>query len=242
MLMAVRAILALVLLTAGLTGPFSLDGQTWCPSYQAQYGCTSTQAPSQYSVKFSGSQTTLNGSTLDLAIDSANHVTGAFNNDTYSSEYINDDMEVWANINAPCDAAGNIENWPAFWLDGTVGPWPEHGEIDIAEGLIESGSTHMWWHYWYYDPATKKKGDVGGEYAGSDCGPHWYTVSRTASSIKFYKDSVLQGTVTDSDLDGGAKLATDPMYTVFDYAAGKWGGPTTNGAVMRVSGIGTYEY
>jgi hypothetical protein len=242
MFMAIRPILASVMLTAGLTGPFSFDGQTWCPSYQAQNGCTSTQAPSQYSVKFAASQVTMSGSTVDLTMDSADGVTGAFNDNTYSSEYVNDDMEEWADINVPCDAAGNIENWPAFWLDGTVGSWPEHGEIDIAEGLVENGSTHTWWHYWYYDPATKEKADVGGEYTGADCGSHWYTVSRTPTSIKFYKDSVLQGTVTDSDLDGGATLATDPMYTLFDYGAGEWGGPTTNGAVMQVSGIGTYNY
>jgi hypothetical protein len=172
MLMVARTALASVLLTAGLTGPFSMDGQAWCPSYQAQYGCTSTQAPSQYSVKFSASQATLSGSTLELTVNSAKGVAGAFNNDAYPSEYVNDDMEEWANIVTLCNSAGNIENWPAFWLDGTAGSWPEHGEIDIAEGLVKSGSTHMWWHYWYYDPATKEKADVGGEYTGSDCGSH----------------------------------------------------------------------
>ena len=52
-------------------------------------------------------------------------------------------------ITLPCTAAGQIENWPAFWLDGTTGTWPAHGEIDVMEGL----HGHAAWHYHYLNAA-----------------------------------------------------------------------------------------
>jgi hypothetical protein len=235
-MIALKLALVSALTLAGLTGPFTLDGNTWCPSYQAQYGCERTQSPSQYSVSFAASQVTLHGSAANLTMNSAAGASGAFNDNTYGSEYISDDEQVWANINVPCDSAGDVENWPAFWLDGTKGGWPAHGEIDIAEGL----GGHMWWHYWFLNSSGVKE-SVGGEYTGDDCGSQWYSVNRTPDELYFYLASKLAGTVIGGDGTGGigVPLATDPMYAIFDYAAGKWGGPTTNGAVMAVSGYGT---
>jgi hypothetical protein len=218
------------------TGPVTLGGPTtWCPSYQGNgTSCEASQSPSQYTVGFSASQVTQSAaSTVTLSMDLADKISGAINDLGTTAQYISDDEEVWEQVDVPCNAAGQVENWPAFWLDGTVGSWPAHGEIDIAEGL----NGGMWFHYHYVN-AAGSNAQAGAEFTGNVCGAHYYTVMRTSSTLTFYKDSVEAGTITSAQI--GVPLATDPMYALSDYAAGSVGGPTVDNTSMVVSGYGTY--
>ena len=132
-------------------------------------------------------------------------------------------------ITLPCDGSGNIDNWPAFWLD-TTGTWPAGGEIDVVEGLHGKAA----WHY-HYLSAAGVSSQIGGAVTGfSGCGTHTYEAVWTSSAITFVYDGVQVGQVTSAKI--GVPIATGPMYMVNDYAASPTeGGPTAGGVSMKVS-------
>jgi hypothetical protein len=228
---AVSLLIASPALAAPVSAPFTFGGLTWCPSYQQEYGCDSSQHPGNYSVSFAPGQVSQDSSgNVDLSMNYADGESGAFN--TQGNETWDETTKgtVYETITLPCNSSGQIENWPAFWMDGTTGSWPAHGEIDIAEGL---GGT-VQWHYHYLN-AAGQSASVGGTYPVSGCGSHRYGVDREASQILYYMDGTLYGTVTASEI--GVPLATDPMYVINDYGACSlsWCGPTVDGAQMTVS-------
>ena len=58
--------------------------------------------------------------------------------------------------------SGKINNWPAFWADGT-GAWPATGELDVMEGLGGSAAYH------FHSPSGGPGSNVSGDFTG------WHT-------------------------------------------------------------------
>lgn len=214
-----------------VAAPFSWSSEVWCPDYQAASSCSTTQGASQYIVQFAPGQVSEDASgRIDLTMNSAKAVSGAANTEGNESWGVTTSGTVYETITLPCNSSGQVENWPAFWLDGTTGSWPAHGEIDVMEGL--DGTVQ--WHYHYLN-AAGNSAQVGGTYPVSGCGTHRYGVDREANQIVYYMDGTAYGTVTAAEI--GVPLATDPMYVINDYGAGSYGGPTVNGAQMVLSGF-----
>jgi Glycosyl hydrolases family 16 len=212
-----------------VSAPFTWQGDTWCPTYRGGNGCDNVQQNgTNSSVPFYPSQVTNTGSPnqIMLRMNSAATETGAFDTQTY---------ETWRapttlseQINLPCNSAGQIDNWPAFWLV-TAGSWPAGGEIDVMEGLHGSAA----WHYHYLN-SSGVDSSVGGAVSGfRGCGTHTYGVNWTTSAITFYYDGIQVGRVTAAEI--GVPLASGPMYVVNDYAASStYGGPTTGNVGMEI--------
>ena len=212
-----------------VSAPFAWQGDTWCPTYRGGNGCDNVQqSGTNSSVPFYPSQVTNTGRSnqILLKMNSAATETGAFDTQTY---------ETWSapamlseQINLPCNSAGQIDNWPAFWLV-TTGSWPAGGEIDVMEGLHGSAA----WHYHYLN-SSGVGSSVGGAVSGfRGCGTHTYEVKWTTSAITFYYDDIQVGRVTPAEI--GVSLASGPMYVINDYAASStYGGPTTGDVNMEI--------
>ncbi len=110
-----------------------------------------------------------------------------------------------ARVFVPC-AAGQVVNWPAFWLVGDPYRWPATGEIDIFEGL----GGHLWWHFHFRD-SSGSPASYGGDAAGSYCGWHKFAVSWRPAAIRWFYDGTLVGKVTQN-------ITSSPMFPVFSYS------------------------
>ena len=212
-----------------VSAPFTWQGTTWCPTFSGSAGCDNTQQSGMSSsAAFHPSQVTRTGSSdsISLEMNSAASGTGAFN--TRKSKTWSAPATLSEQIDLPCNSSGQVENWPAFWLD-TTGSWPAGGEIDVMEGLNGSAA----WHYHYLNSSGATSA-VGGTLSGfSGCGTHTYAVSWTTSAITFYYDGKQAGRVTPSEI--GVPIASGPMYVVNDYAASSiYGGPTVGNVNMEV--------
>ena len=212
--------------------PFTWQGNTWCPTYRAGNGCSSIQqSGSNSSVPFYPSQVTESDdqSIISLNMSADTTETGAFNTQTFATWSA--PAIISEQITLPCDATGNIENWPAFWLV-TTGKWPAGGEIDVMEGLHGKAA----WHYHYLNAAGVNS-QVGAYPAGfSGCGTHTYQVIWNTWALTFIWDGIQVGQVTSAQI--GVPIATGPMYLINDYAASPtYGGPTTGGVSMQVSNL-----
>lgn len=210
---------------------FAWDGQSWCPSYQEQSGCASTQHPKQYSVSFAPSQVSEQNGYIKLALNQEAGVSGAFNSESKFTVGVNQ----WVHVKLDLTCVnGVVSNWPAFWLDGTAGPWPAHGEIDVMEEL-KAGPA---WHYHYVNAAGQDK-QVGATVPGNWCGWHAFGVNRLPNQIEFHWDGKLVGDVTAAQI--GVPLVTDPMYVIFDYGASTTAGGPLNepDGFMRVGSLTT---
>jgi hypothetical protein len=220
-----------------LPAPFSWSGYSWCPTYQAQYGCDTIQSPAQYTVSFDPAQVrqATNGTNdILLLMNSTSTKSGAFNsrvNETWTPP-----VTFQETIYLPCNSLNQIENWAAFWMDGTVGSWPAHGEIDVAEGL--RGVVKSAYHYLN---SSGQNAQVQFAPAGNFCGWHTYKVHWTSSTITFYYDGAQIGQLAKSCSSPcksiGVPIATDPMYVLNDYGAGSNGGPTTPSVIMHIHGF-----
>lgn len=206
------------------SAPFAWQGQAWCPSYHAYWGCDSAQSPVQFSVSFSPQQVATRWY-VSLQMNSTATVSGAIN--TYGYETWTPPVTLTETINLPCDTFGQIENWPAFWAVGTVGPYPSNGEIDIMEGLNGQPT----WGYHYVNAAGQND-SRGGVVPGNWCGTHTYAITWTASAIIWTWDGAQVGQVTSADI--GVPIVSDPMYVIDDYGAGSAGGPTAPSVAMKV--------
>jgi beta-glucanase (GH16 family) len=120
--------------------------------------------------------------------------------------------------------------WPAFWMLGNdfgSNGWPTCGEIDIMEnvgnlpaeirGTIHgpgySGSNGIW------SKSTLATGAFADDF-------HIYAVEWEGTQIRFYRDNLLYGTHTASELPAGSTWVFDhPFFLILNVAVGgNWPG------------------
>lgn len=97
-----------------------------------------------------------------------------------------------------------IDNWPAFWCDGT-GTWPATGELDVMEGIEGDAEYH------FHSPST----GAGGRGAILDrpngIGWHRFAAEWRADSVEFFYDNTKVGTLTQG-------ITSAPMYLILNLA------------------------
>ena len=109
------------------------------------------------------------------------------------------------------DGAGKVlNNWPATWLNGHHGTWPDRGENDVMENLSNGPA----WHY--HAPGVNNGADGSGtDYSGW----HTYACDWQAGRIDYYYDGKLVGSQTSGVL-------SHPNYIVLNYGISQQhGGP-----------------
>ncbi|MBN2085774.1 MAG: glycoside hydrolase family 16 protein [Anaerolineales bacterium] len=113
--------------------------------------------------------------------------------------------------------------WPAFWMLGSTGGWPQGGEIDIMENIgREPNIVHGTMH----GPGYSGANGIGGAFAlpegrrfADDF--HLFAVEWEPNVIRWYVDNTLYKTSTPADLPEGAEWVYDqPFYLILNVAVG----------------------
>lgn len=118
---------------------------------------------------------------------------------------------------------GQIQNWPAFWLNGEN--WPTDGELDIMEGL----SGKAGWHF--HSPS----GGPGETEAGNYTGWHTYGALWEPGKVTYYYDGVEVGEISTG-------ITSSPMYLILNNGiSDSLGGPTAVGSTMLVDWVHVYS-
>ncbi|MGZ0149146.1 CBM96 family carbohydrate-binding protein [Kribbella sp. WER1] len=118
---------------------------------------------------------------------------------------------------------GKVDGFPAWWTNGPASvPWPDHGEIDVLEGI--SGGTKASLHYAnpLYD---------GGTYSSTPLvGCHNFGSQWTNGNVTFYYDG--------KPLWSHAFNATLPQFLIFNYAIRQHADEAiTPGSALRVDWV-----
>jgi len=130
--------------------------------------------------------------------------------------------------------------WPAFWMLGnniTSVNWPACGEIDIMENIgKEPGTVHGSLHS---SSTVAKTSDATAPFslpAGQNFADafHLYAVEWEPGSVRFYVDSNLYATFTQSQWPaGGAWTFDHPFFIILNVAVGgDWPGSPDNATVF----------
>jgi hypothetical protein len=120
-------------------------------------------------------------------------------------------------------ANGKIDNWPAFWANGT-GSWPMTGELDVMEGLGGSAAYH------FHSPA----GGPGGNVAGNFTGWHTYAADWQPGVVTYYYDGNEVGQITTG-------ITSSPMYLILNYAVAGQGGAVVTPSTMQVDYVRVWQ-
>jgi beta-glucanase (GH16 family) len=112
--------------------------------------------------------------------------------------------------------------WPAFWMLGDGGDWPNRGEIDIMENI---GKEPQLVHGTIHGPGYSGEHGIGAPYAvkkGRFADKfHVYAIEWEPEVIRFYVDGHLYNTITPAKLPAGTKWVYDhPFYMLLNVAVG----------------------
>ncbi|WP_146260087.1 glycoside hydrolase family 16 protein [Rhizobium tubonense] len=121
---------------------------------------------------------------------------------------------------------------PAFWLMGSVGQWPDNGEIDIMENVGQSPSTVF---SNLHAPGYTAVGDQTVPRDLSD-DFHVYAIEWTPGRVSWLLDNVVYKTVTKDDIPAGKRWVFDdqPFYMLLNVAVGgDWPGPPVDNALPQ---------
>jgi beta-glucanase (GH16 family) len=184
----------------------ALDGTKWRPNWvgttdaaiskpvnTAEQGCYD---PSQVSV--SGGYLRLNA--VARACRATNGVTYPYasglvqTKDHFTFTYGRVEARIWMP-----PGAGSIQNWPAFWTDGT-GLHPKTGELDVVEGIAGRACFHF----------HSSLGEPGGcATAANPAGWHTYAADWRAGVVTYFYDGVQVGRITQG-------ITGAPMFVVLN--------------------------
>jgi beta-glucanase (GH16 family) len=110
--------------------------------------------------------------------------------------------------------------WPAFWMLGTGGGWPDAGEIDIMENVgFEPNTVHGTIH----GPGYSGSGGIGAGYSiGSPFadGFHTFRVEWSPNRIVWKVDGNTYQTRTPADLGGRQWVFDHPFFLILNVAVG----------------------
>lgn len=206
----------------------SLDTGTWQPNwFGANDSATTAGVNTEEDQCYAPSQVTVGSGVLNLALISSSTSCGGGTKPYKSGLIHSSGRASWgmtdcsdacyfeARIKLPVSSS-QINNWPAFWMDGENVDWPTGGEIDLVEAGPEVWAGYHW-------AAT------GGDATRNDYplpasqGPFldggWHTYGAQWSSdgdLRYYWDGILIDTLTDvetgSDMFAILNLATCPTY------------------------------
>ena len=118
---------------------------------------------------------------------------------------------------------GKIDNWPAFWADGT-GTWPMTGELDVMEGLGGYAAYH------FHSPSGGPGADVSGNYTGW----HTYAADWQPGMVTYYYDGHEVGQITTG-------ITSSPMFLILNDAVGGQGGQVTTPSTMQVDYVRVWQ-
>ena len=116
--------------------------------------------------------------------------------------------------------------WPAFWMLGSEGYWPDNGEIDVMEWI---GSDKNVTGATIHGPSSKSENGYsmnGLTTLAKEGAYHTYAVEKRKNDIRWFLDGKEYYRVTASDLAKGDRwVFNEPFYFVLNLAVGgSWPG------------------
>lgn len=124
-----------------------------------------------------------------------------------------------------------IGMWPALWMLGTRGDWPSCGELDIMELIGDYPNRVRGSLHWQNKSGahTHKWADFFLQTGNFSDKFHVFSINWKRDKIQWYVDDKLVLTLSKADFGGANYPFNDPMFFVFNVAAGGfWPGPPSN--------------
>lgn len=110
--------------------------------------------------------------------------------------------------------------WPAFWMLGTGGGWPDAGEIDIMENVGFEPSTV---HGTIHGPGYSGAGGIGGGYGISGAFAddfHVFAIDWAPNQITWSVNGNSYLTLTPANLNGNQWVFDHPFFLILNLAVG----------------------